>query len=307
MNHGKGRPSHTPGKNLHGNVRKVATTKKEKEGKSIGIKWYNEDILYKKGSGKVLLRGVLVGILLVSAVFGLWGCGPSGGGPGVSPSPSPGKTQAPQILSVTVGTRELTSGDAVQTGQNVVFSGQGPASVQIRVYLGGNLIGTTTTGVAGDFTFTWNSGTTEGTFTLEFRAKDPALPESDPVPFTLVVDGTGPSLAGIVARADAPLGTPPQVVVTFSEPIVVSDMTLFTLPAGFWTVSVGGTSVFNPTNIQLGPDKKTVTITGNALSDQLVAGDLVTVIFVPALPLTVTDAAGNPCVTPSMITGTVSP
>lgn len=307
MHHGKGRPSHTPGKDLYGNVWKVATPEKEEEGKRVSIKWYNENILCKKGSGKVLLRGVLVGILLVSAVLGLWGCGPSGGGPVVSPSPSPGKTQAPQILQVTVGTRTLTSGDAVQTGQNVVFSGQGPASVQIRVYLGGSLIGTTTTGVAGDFTFTWNSGTTEGTFTLEFRAKDPALPESDPVPFVLVVDGTGPSLASITAKADAPLGTPPQITVTFSEPIVVSDMTLFTLPAGFWTVSVGGTSVFNPTSIQLAPDKKTVTITGNALSDQLVAGDLVMVIFVPAPPLTVTDAAGNPCVTPSMITGTVSP
>lgn len=256
----------------------------------------------------VRVREVLVGILTFSVVLGLLGCGPGGGGPVVSPSPSPGATQAPQILSVTVGTRTLASGDAVQPGQSVVFSGQGPANVQIRVYLGGSLIGTTTTSAAGDFTFTWNSGTTEGTFTLEFKAKDPALEESAPYPFTLVVDGTSPALASITAKADAPFGTPPQIVVTFSEPVVVSDMTLFTLPiGGFWMVSVGGTSVFTPTSIQLGADKKTVTITGNALSDQLVAGDLVMVAFAPAGPLTVTDAAGNPCVSPSMITGTVSP
>ncbi len=251
------------------------------------------------------IREVLVGILVLSVILGLLGCGPGGGGPAVSPSP--GATQAPQILSVTVGARTLASGDAVQPGQNVVFSGQGPASVQIRVYIGGSLVGTTTTGTAGDFTFTWNSGTTEGTFTLEFKAKDPALPESAPVPFTLVVDGTSPTLASISAKADAPLGTPPQVTVAFSEPVVVSDMTLFTLPGGFWVVNVAGTSVFTPTSIQLGGDKKTVTITGNALIDQLVAGDLVMVIFAPAFPLSVTDAAGNPCVSPSMITGTVSP
>lgn len=255
------------------------------------------------------IREVFVGVLAFSIVLGLLGCGPGGGGPAVSPSPSPGVTQAPQILSVTVGTRTLASGDAVQPGQNVVFSGQGPANVQIRVYLGGSLIGTTTTGAAGDFTFTWNSGTTEGTFTLEFKAKDPALGESAPYPFTLVVDGTSPALTSITAKADAPLGTPPQILVTFSEPIVVSDMTLFTLPiGGFWNIAViGGTSVFTPMNIQLGADRKTVTITGNALSDQLVAGDTIMVVFSPAGPLTVTDAAGNPCVSPSMITGTVSP
>ncbi|MBC7218384.1 MAG: hypothetical protein H5U36_09710, partial [Candidatus Caldatribacterium sp.] len=175
---------------------------------------------------------VLVGITVLAVVLGLFGCGPGGGGPGASPSPSPspGVTQAPQLLSVTVGAKTLVSGDAVQPGQSVVFSGQGPANVQIRVYLGGNLIGTATTGAAGDFTFTWNSGTTEGAFTLEFKAKDPALAESAAASFTLVVDGTSPFLSSILARADAPLGAAPQIKVTFSEPIVVNDMTLFTLP-----------------------------------------------------------------------------
>lgn len=241
--------------------------------------------------------------------FGFWAFGVSlRWGPEVSPSPSPGITQAPEILSATVGTRTLQSGDAVQPGQNVLFSGQGPANVQIRVYLGESLVGTTTTDATGSFTFTWNSGTAEGTFTLNFRAKGPALQESVPSSFTLVVDGTSPRIAGILARADAPLGTPPEVIVTFSEPIVVNDMTLFTIPVGgFWTVSVGGTSAFNATSIQLGADRKTVTITGNALSDQLVAGDLVLVVFAPALPLVVTDEAGNSCVSPSMVTGAVSP
>ena len=130
------------------------------------------------------LRGVAVGDLLVTLVLGIFGCGPSGG-PATSPSPSlePGQTQAPEILEAEiVGVRVLSSGDAVQPNQDVVFTGRGPANVQIRVYQEGSLLDTTSTSATGEFTFTWNSGSTEGTFLLEFAAKDPELAESLRVP-----------------------------------------------------------------------------------------------------------------------------
>ena len=70
----------------------------------------------------------------------------------------------------------------------------------------------------------------------------------------------------------------------FSEPIVVNDMALSPFLWGVldgWTVSVTGSSVFVPTSIQLAVDRKTVTITGNAVS-QLVAGNSVITDFAPA-------------------------
>jgi hypothetical protein len=270
--------------------------------------WYNGGYLERKGEQAMRLQEVVVGALLVTLVLGIFGCGPSGG-PATSPSPGPGQTQAPEILKAEiVGVRVLSSGDAVQPNQNVVFTGRGPANVQIRVYQGGNLLDTTSTSASGEFTFTWNSGSTEGTFLLEFAAKDPVLVESPRISFTLVVDGTPPELSSVTARASTPSGgTPPRVTVVFSEPIVVNDMALFTLPlGGFWTVSVTGSSVFIPTSIQLATDRKTVTITGNAVS-QLVAGDSVIVGFAPAGPLVVTDEAGNACVSPTVVSGTVAP
>ena len=57
-------------------------------------------------------------------------------------------------------------------------------------------------------------------------------------------------------------------------------MNLFTLvPGGFWTVSISGASVFTLTTIHLADDQKTVTLSGNWMSDQLIAGDLLEVIF----------------------------
>jgi len=93
----------------------------------------------------------------------------------------------------------------------------------------------------------------------------------------------------------------------FNEAIVVNDMNLFTLvPGGFWTVSISGASVFTLTTIHLADDQKTVTLSGNWMSDQLIAGDLLEVIFHPASPLVVADKAGNPCTSPTFVAVPVS-
>jgi hypothetical protein len=247
-------------------------------------------------------------VLCVFLVAILAGCG---GGPPTStptPTPSPTKTTKPEIVSAIAGARTLQSGDAIQPATVVNFTGQGPADAVIRVYSGATLIGTVTTNAAGAFNFPWTAGATEGTTTLQFTAKKPDLDESDPVAFTLVIDGTGPSIVSGSAKADAPGGTPPVITIVFNEPLVVSDMTQFTLvPSPYFTIVLGGPGLFNLSQISLGADKKTVTLTGTALTDQLTAGIAVLVQFVTFGPLTVTDQAGNPCVLPAQITFTVSP
>lgn len=229
--------------------------------------------------------------------------------PTVTPSPSPPITTSPQIISAIAGPRTLQSGDAIQPLTAVTFTGQGPANAVIRVYIGTSIIDTPTTDAAGFFTFNWTAGTTEGSVELRFTAKAPDLPESDAVSFTLVIDGTGPFFVSGSAQADAIGGDPPVITVVFSEPLVINDMTLFTsVPSPFFgVVVVPAPGTFNPSQISLESDQKTVTLTGTALSDQLPVGATISVTFAPVPPLTVTDQAGNPCVWPAAITFNVSP
>jgi len=191
--------------------------------------------------------------------------------------------------------------------RTITFTGQGPANAVIRIRQGETIIGTTTTDDAGSFTWSWDSGTTEGTFVFNFSAEVPDREESTPTSFTIVVDGTGPYLVSALAKADPPLGSAPTITVSFNEAIVVNDMNLFTLvPGGFWGVSISGASVFTLTTIHLADDQKTVTLSGNWMSDQLIAGDLLEVIFHPASPLVVADKAGNPCTSPTFVAVPVS-
>lgn len=224
-----------------------------------------------------------------------------------TPTPAPNVTAKPEILTVQTATRTLQSGDAIQPATVVNFTGQGPANALVRVYSGTTLIGTTTTDSAGAFTFSWTAGSTEETVTLWFTAKKPDLDESAPVSFVLVIDGTGPSIVSGSAKADAPGGNPPVITIVFSEPLVINDMTQFTaVPSPHFGISLIGGS-FNLTQITLGTDQKTVTFTGTALTDSLVAGTSVMVAFAPVFPLTVTDQAGNAPTIPALITFTVSP
>ena len=246
-------------------------------------------------------------IILIFLVSLLGGCAGTGPAPTPTPTATPAVTGKPEILSATAGIRTLQSGSAIQPSTTVQFVGQGPADAQIRLYKGTMLVDTTTTGSSGQFTINWTAGTGEETVTLRFTAKKPDLPESVATEFVLVVDGTGPFIVSASASADALGGTPPVVTVVFSEPIVVSDMTLFTLvPSPYFSVTVFGGS-FNPSQISLGADKKTVTLTGTALTDQLPAGAAAQVVFVWGGLLTVKDEAGNNCVLPATITFTVSP
>ena len=251
--------------------------------------------------------------LVLSFLF-LWvlvivGCTPST--PSTTPTPTPTSapnlTEAPTLITVSDGTKTLQSGDPVMFSRTITFTGQGPANAVIRIRQGETIIGTTTTDDAGSFTWSWNSGTTEGTFVFNFTAKVPDREESTSTPFTIVVDGTKPYLSSALAKAEPLLGSTPTITVSFNEAIVVSDMNLFTLVPGYWVAGAGGTSHFTLTTIQLADDQKTVTLTGNWMSDQLIAGDLLEVVFVPAGSLSVTDKAGNPCTSPTIVYGVVSP
>mgnify|MGYP000888619241 CR=1 FL=1 len=250
--------------------------------------------------------------LVLSFLF-LWvlvivGCTPST--PSTTPTPTPTSapnlTEAPTLITVSDGTKTLQSGDPVMFSKTITFTGQGPANAVIRVYRGDTVIDSTNTGDAGSFTWSWNSGTTEGTFVFNFTAKVPDREESTPTSFTIVVDGTKPYLTSGSAKADPLLGSTPTITVSFNEAIVVNDMNLFTLVPGHWMTGTGGTSHFTLTTIRLADDQKTVTLTGNWMSDQLIAGDLLQVIFYPASPLVVTDKAGNLC-SPTTVIVVVSP
>ncbi|MDK2896671.1 MAG: hypothetical protein PWP04_791 [Candidatus Atribacteria bacterium] len=242
---------------------------------------------------------------LASLVF-LTGC--AGTPPGPSPSPPPNQTQSPQLITISDGTRNLESGDRVRPGLTVTFTGQGPANVTIRVYQEGEVFDTTATDGAGRFTWAWVIGATEGTFDFQFTAKDPALEESDPVVFSVIVDGTPPYLLSGSAKPDSPLGEAPTITVSFNEPIEVSDINLFTVP-GYWAVSMvlplGGN--FTLTQIGLGGDNQTVTLTGDWTADQLITGEILQVVFVPHPAMGITDQAGNPMALPTTIQVTVAP
>ncbi|WP_409376648.1 hypothetical protein, partial [Candidatus Sordicultor fermentans] len=216
-------------------------------------------------------------------------------------------TEAPTLIIISDGTKTLQSGDPVMFSRTITFTGQGPANAVIQIRQGETIIGTTTTDDAGSFTWSWDSGTTEETFVFNFTAKVPDREESTPTSFTIVVDGTGPYLVSALAKADPLFESAPTITVSFNEAIVVNDMNLFTLvPGGFWTVSISGASVFTLTTIHLADDQKTVTLSGNWMSDQLIAGDLLEVIFHPASPLVVADKAGNPCTSPTFVAVPVS-
>ncbi len=242
--------------------------------------------------------------LVLSFLF-LWILGIAG----CTTTSAPNLTEAPTLITISDGTKTLQSGDPVMFSKTITFTGQGPANAVIRVYRGDTVIDSTTTNSAGSFTWSWDSGTTERTFVFSFTAEVPDREESTPTSFTIVVDGTRPYLTSVSAKADPPLGSAPTITVSFNEAIVVNDMDLFTSVPGFWAweVGAGGTSHFTLITIQLADDRKTVTLTGNWMSDQLIAGDLLQVVFRPASPLVVTDKAGNPCTSPTIVAVVVSP
>ncbi|WP_438313682.1 hypothetical protein ACP6EK_05090 [Candidatus Caldatribacterium sp. SIUC1] len=241
----------------------------------------------------------------------LAGCG---GTPGPSPaSPTPG-TAAPGITIVREGSpdtgRVLQSGDPVRFSQDVYFQGIAPSSAVVKVYLNGTVIDQTSALPSGEFLWRWNSGVTEGIYEISFTATQGSLPESGRTTFTIVVDGTGPYLHSLSAKADAPLGNAPTIVVYFNEEIVVGDMNVFALPA-VWSVTClicPGGSVFNVTQVALSADRKSVTLTGNWITDRLIVGDQIQVFFAYVPLMGVTDKAGNPFnAALNVATGVVTP
>ncbi|GEM_PF-1601361 len=247
------------------------------------------------------MRGKIVLFLpfLVSLCVILVGCGgtptPS---PAVTPTPTPG-TGAPSITIVRDGGwggRIIQSGDPVRFNQNVHFQGTAPSSAVIKIYRDNTLIDQISAAPSGEFFWLWNSGTTEGAYVFSFTATQGSLPESSKTPFTVVVDGTNPYLQSLSAKADASLGAAPTITVNFNEEIEVTDMNLFTL-IGVWAfncvVCSPPPSVFTVTQVVLNTDKRSVTLTGNWMSDFLVTGHQIAVTF-NYLPLMgITDKAGN--------------
>jgi len=244
-------------------------------------------------------------VFLVLPCVVLVGCGGTPGPsptptPTLTPTPTPG-TAAPSITIVREGSwtgKILQSGDPVRFSQDIYFQGTAPSSAVIKVYLNDTVIGQTSAEPSGEFTWVWNSGTTEGTYNLSFTATQGSLPESSRTTFTIVVDGTGPYLQSLSAKADALFGDAPTIVVYFNEEIVVGDMNAFTLP-GVWNflcVICPGPppSTFTVTQVVLNADRKSVTLTGNWMTDHLDAGDQIQVFFLHDPVMGVTDKAGNP-------------
>lgn len=238
------------------------------------------------------MKKILLFVSLSVFLAFIAGCAPSGT---TTPSTS-NQTQKPELITVNDGVRILYSGDSIRDGITVTFTGSGPANAIIKVYLNGTLFDSTTTDDAGSFTWTWTSGTTEGTFTFGFTAEAGELPESTQDQFQIVVDITPPYLgSSCSAKADTLLGSAPTITVQFNEPVTVGDINLFETPA-FWnvgcTVCPGG-SVFTVTQVTLGADNQTVTLTGNWTTDFLVAGDQIMVVFTYNPLMDIKDAAGN--------------
>lgn len=245
---------------------------------------------------------VFLSVLVLLVV--LAGCG------GQSPAPSPSQTQKPQLITVNDGSKNLQNGDPVRGGVTVTFTGSGPADAIIRVYLNGTLLGSTTTNSAGSFTWSWTSGTTEGTFAFAFTAEAGELLESDQETFSLVVDTTPPYFLSCSAKADAPLDAAPTITVQFNEPVVIGDVNLFEHLA-YWAVNCvacPGGSHFTVTEATLEEGSQTVTLTGKWDTDQLVTGDQVMVHFIYNSLMDIKDRAGNAfSTTVSILTCTVTP
>ncbi len=238
------------------------------------------------------MKKAMVFLSVLAFIVVLAGCA------GQGPTPPPNQTQKPQLITVNDGLKNLQNGDPVKGGTTVTFTGSGPADAIIRVYLNGALLGSTTTSPAGSFTWSWTSGTTEGTFTFAFTAEAGGLPESAQETFSLVVDTTQPYLSSCSAKADAPFGAAPTITVRFNEPVVIEDVNVFE-HIGFWAVSCAapilcpGGSHFTVTEVNLEEDSQTVTLTGRWDTDWLVAGDQLVVGFAYSSLMDIKDRAGN--------------
>jgi len=216
--------------------------------------------------------------------------------PTSTPTPTPSGTTAPVITIVRDGGwtgKLITSGSPVRFNRDIFFQGTAPSSSVIKIYLNNTLFDQTSSNPAGEFQWMWNSMNTEATYNFSFTATQGSLAESSKTPFTIVVDGTKPYLQSLSAKADPGLGAAPTITVNFNEEIVVTDMNAFTFPA-VWGFSSIGASDFHTTQVVLNADNKSVTLTGNWLSDFLVMGDTIVVTFLYVPAMGVTDKAGNP-------------
>ncbi|MGQ9623392.1 MAG: hypothetical protein ACUVTO_08215 [Candidatus Caldatribacteriaceae bacterium] len=258
-------------------------------------------------------KSLLLLVFLVLPCVILVGCG---GTPGPSPTPTPTPTPgtaAPSITIVREGSlitgRILQSGDPVGFSKNIYFQGTAPSSAIIKVYLNNTVIAQISAMPSGEFGWMWDSGTTEGTYNLSFTATQGSLPESGKTTFTIVVDGTSPYLHSLSAKADDPFGNAPTITVYFNEEIVVGDMNVFTLPAVWGFVCLGGCpSTFTVTQVVLNADQKSVTLTGNWMTDHLDTGNQIVVTLFCDPLMGVTDKAGNPFnVALNVATGAVTP
>ncbi len=125
-------------------------------------------------------------------ILGIAGCTTT---PTPTPTPTSNLTEAPTLITVSDGTKTLQSGDPVMFSKTITFNGQGPANAVIRVYRGDTVIDSTTTNSAGSFTWSWDSGTTEGTFVFNFSAEVPDREESTPTSLLLWWMELGPILS----------------------------------------------------------------------------------------------------------------
>ncbi|MCX6090127.1 MAG: hypothetical protein NTX88_07145 [Candidatus Atribacteria bacterium] len=157
------------------------------------------------------------------------------------------------------------------------------------------MIQTVSAAPSGEFQWNWgDTGTTEGTVTFSFTATQGSLAESTKTNFDIVVDGQGPYLQSLSARADTILGVAPTIQVNFNEAINVGNLTLFTTP-GFWAVSFlpAANGSFIVTNVALSADGESVTLTGRPLFDYMLQGTQVTVLFGWVALMQVEDDAEN--------------
>jgi len=232
------------------------------------------------------MKKLSIPILFILIVFLITSC----------TTPTPSGTTAPVITIVRDGGwtgKLITSGSPVRFNRDIFFQGTAPSSSVIKIYLNNTLFDQTSSNPAGEFQWMWNSMNTEATYNFSFTATQGSLAESSKTPFTIVVDGTKPYLQSLSAKADTGLGVAPTITVNFNEEIVVTDMNAFTLPA-VWGFSSIGASDFHTTQVVLNADNKSVTLTGNWLSDFLVMGDTIVVTFLYVPAMGVTDKAGNP-------------
>ena len=246
------------------------------------------------------MKKLSIPILFILIVFLITSCTQTTPQPTATPTPTatPSGTTAPVITIVRDGGwtgKLITSGSPVRFNRDIFFQGTAPSSSVIKIYLNNTLVDQTSSNPAGEFQWMWNSMNTEATYNFSFTATQGSLAESSKTPFTIVVDGTKPYLQSLSAKADTGLGAAPTITVNFNEEIVVTDMNAFTFPAVWGFSSIGaGASDFHTTQVVLNADNKSVTLTGNWLSDFLVMGDTIVVTFLYVPAMGVTDKAGNP-------------